>query len=75
MTCFFCKGTMTEGTTSHMIELKKCILIVKNVPCRKCSQCGEVVFSSDVVERLDALAALFESALTEVAVVNYSSVA
>ncbi|MEG2000576.1 MAG: type II toxin-antitoxin system MqsA family antitoxin [Evtepia sp.] len=73
MTCFFCKGDMLDGTTSHMIELEHCIVVVKNVPCHRCSQCGEIVFNSDVIERLDTLLALFESAMTEVAVVNYSS--
>ena len=58
MTCFFCKGNLENGTTTHMIELEHCILIVKNVPC-------------DVIEELDKLASLFESAMTEVAVVNY----
>lgn len=73
MTCFFCKGDSRKSTTTHMIELDNCILIVKNVPCRRCTQCGEVTFSSDVIERLDALAARFETTMTEVAVVNYGA--
>lgn len=62
-----------ESTTTHMIELERCILIVKNVPCHRCTQCGEVTLDSDVIEQLDALAALFENAMTEVAVINYSA--
>ena len=72
MTCFFCKGTLCESTTAHMIELGHSILVVKNVPCRRCAQCGEVTLSSDVMEQLDALAALFQNAMAEVAVVNYA---
>lgn len=72
MTCFFCKGNMAEGTTTHMIELEHCILIVKHVPCKRCDQCGEVTLGSDVIEQLDNLAALFSKVMTEVAVVNYS---
>lgn len=34
MTCFFCKGNLENSTTTHMIELEHCILIVKNVPCQ-----------------------------------------
>lgn len=63
---------MEESTTTHMIELKHCILIVKNVPCHRCKQCGEVTLGSDVIERLDDLALLFESSMTEVAVINYT---
>ena len=70
VTCFFCKGDSRPSTVTHMIELEHCILIVKNVPCHRCSQCGEVTFDSNVIEQLDALAAHFENAMTEVAVVN-----
>ena len=73
MTCFFCKGDSQKSTATHMIELEQCILIVKNVPCHRCTQCGEVTFDSDVIEQLDALAARFETAMTEVAVVNYAA--
>ncbi len=72
MTCFFCKGTMEDSTTTHMIELEHCILVVKNVPCHRCDQCGEVTLGSDVIEQLDSLALLFQNVMTEVAVVNYS---
>ena len=72
MTCFFCKGTMENSTTTHMIELEHCILIVKNVPCHRCDQCGEVTLDSDVIEQLDALTLLFANSMTEVAVFNYS---
>lgn len=73
MTCFFCKGTMENSTTTHMIELEHCILIVKNVPCHRCDQCGEVTLDSDVIEQLDALTLLFANSMTEVAVVNYAA--
>ncbi len=71
MSCFFCKGTLSESVTAHMIELPHCVLVVKNVPCRRCSQCGEVVLDSDVIEELDILASKFEGSTTEIAVVNY----
>lgn len=71
MTCFFCKGDMQSSTTTHMMELAQCIVIVKNVPCHRCAQCGEVTLGSDVIETLDALATQFERSMTEVAVVNY----
>ena len=72
MTCFFCKGDMETSTTTHMIELEHCILIVKNVPCHRCRQCGEVTLGSDVIERLDDLALLFQHSMTEVAVIHYT---
>ncbi len=73
MTCFFCKGDMKESTTIHTVELKNCIVVIKNVPCYKCEQCGEIVINGEVAERIEQIVADFEKALTEIAVVNYSA--
>lgn len=73
MTCFFCKGDMKESTTIHTVELKNCIVVIKNVPCYKCDQCGEIVINGEVAERIEQIVADFEKALTEIAVVNYSA--
>ena len=41
MNCFSCKGSLQESTTTYMTEYNGCYIIIKNVPCRKCTQCGE----------------------------------
>ena len=51
MTCFFCKGEMKPGTTIHTVQLKNCVVVIKNVPCMKCEQCGEVILSADTIEK------------------------
>lgn len=75
MTCFLCKGKMKAGFTAHMMELPNCILVVKNVPCFICEQCGEVAFDSDVIEQLDRIAAKVGDVMTEIAVVQYQKTA
>lgn len=72
MNCFFCKGEMIEGTTTHMADLGHCIVIVKNVPCIRCTQCGEVSYTGAVAERLEHIIDTIETGLTEIAVLNYS---
>lgn len=72
MTCFFCKGSMTESTTIHTVQLKNCIVVIKNVPCQKCEQCGEVIINAEVASRIEEIVSRFEQVLTEIAVVNYS---
>ena len=72
MTCFFCKGSMTESTTIHTVQLQNCIVVIKNVPCQKCEQCGEVVINAEVASRIEEIVSGFEKVLTEIAVVNYS---
>ena len=73
MSCYMCKGgSMVMSTTNHVVSLDNgCIIIIKNVPCEKCSQCGEVWYSGDVAEQLEKIVEKMESTLTEIAVINY----
>lgn len=36
MTCLLCKGEMQPGTTIHTVQMKNCVVVIKNVPCLKC---------------------------------------
>ena len=42
MTCYACNYELKPGTTTYFVDLKSCMVIVKNVPCLKCDKCGEV---------------------------------
>ena len=73
MTCLFCKGDMANSTTTFTAELEHGIVIVKNVPCFKCDQCGEGSFPFEVTVRLEKIIDRCKDALTEIAIVNYSA--
>ena len=75
MTCFMCKGDMVKTTTTYLEDLGNCIVIIKNVPCFKCSQCGEVSYSGTTVRHIEHVVEQLRQSLTEVAIVNYSNVA
>lgn len=51
MNCFYCKGDMVPDFTTHVAELENCIVIIKHVPCLKCSQCGEVVYTGTTLQK------------------------
>ena len=72
MTCFFCKGTMQAEFTTHFAQVGGCIIVVKGVPCSKCTQCGEITYNGTVAQRLEQITDELEKSLTEIAVVNYS---
>ncbi|MDD5952402.1 MAG: type II toxin-antitoxin system MqsA family antitoxin [Oscillospiraceae bacterium] len=75
MNCFMCKGELQEGTTNHVVTLESgCIVIVKNVPCLRCKQCGETYYTGTVTEQLEVILDTLETNLTEIAVVEYSRV-
>lgn len=73
MKCFSCKADMKKSTTTHFVDLKTCIVIVKNVPCLECEQCGEKYYSDEVAQRLDEIVQTVSSLMTEIAVIDYSS--
>ena len=72
MKCFYCKGDMEQAKTTHFVELNNTIVIIKNVPCYKCTQCGEVVYTGSVTARLETITDKLSGIMTEIAVVNYS---
>jgi YgiT-type zinc finger domain len=72
MSCINCKGTMTESVTSHVVKLKNSVIIIKNVPCYECEQCGEAVYTDEVAEQLEIIVKACLTSITEIAVVNYS---
>lgn len=72
MNCFMCKGKLENKNTTFMIELDKCIVIVKNVPSQVCKQCGEVSYSNEVAKQLEKLVNSVKNAMTEITVINYT---
>ena len=73
MKCFLCKGDMEDQQATHTVDLDNCIVIVKSVPAKVCSQCGEVWYSGTVAKQLEKIVEVITAAaITEIAVVSYS---
>ncbi len=54
MKCLICKsGTMVASKTAYFAELGSCYVIIENVPCYQCTQCGETVFSVSAMEKIE----------------------
>lgn len=75
MKCFTCDSDMIDSSTTHFVDLKKCMIIVKNVPCLECPKCGEKYYTDEVAERLDEIVESISVLMTEIAVVEYTSAA
>ena len=76
MKCLTCKnGSMEASITTYFANLKNCIIIIKNVPCYKCDQCGEEYFSSLVAEKLDILVDKAEALASELTIMEYDKTA
>ena len=73
--CFTCKGDIEKTTTTYMTEYDGCYIIIKNVPCNKCTQCGEEYLNGVTMQKIEAILAKLKDALTEFAIVDYNRAA
>jgi len=71
MTCFLCKGKLLPDTTIHSEQAGDAVVLVKNVPCLKCTQCGETVYTGDTVQRLEQILSTAQNDMAEIAVLSY----
>ena len=73
--CMFCKsGTVGDSTTTHAVDIKDSIIIIRNVPCLECDLCGETYYTGVVVEKLERLVDEAKSLNLELSVTDYLSV-
>ena len=50
-------------------------VIIENVPCYKCEQCGEIVFSASVMEKIDDMLEHLEKIASKIFIVDYAGAA
>ena len=75
MKCFECGAMMEKGTTTSVTDLGNCLVIVRNVPCYKCTECDEIFYTGYVVERLEKIVDDAKKLLQEISVFDYSRIA
>lgn len=73
MACFYCKGDLEDAKTTYMEDLGKCIIIIKNVPCRKCTQCGEEFIDVDTAQKIEKMIDRIKDMITEIAVLDFDN--
>lgn len=75
MLCLKCGGATEKNHTTDVTDLGDCLVIVRNVPCYKCEECDEVIYTADVVERLEKIIEDAKKIMQEVSIIDYSKVA
>lgn len=57
-----------------MVEENNSITIIKNTPCLKCSQCGEVFYTDEVAKKIEHILDYTKSAITnELLIIEYEN--
>jgi YgiT-type zinc finger domain-containing protein len=76
MKCLSCKtGDMKESVTTYFAQLNNCYVIIENVPCMKCDQCGDEFFSASVVEKIDDMIDQLEKIASKIFIMDFSTAA
>ena len=74
--CMFCKcDTLKPSFTTHVVNYKGSIIIIRNVPCEECEQCGEKYYSDEVAKKLERLVNLAKQMMQDISVLDYSKAA
>ena len=72
MMCMKCGTTAEKGFTTSVTELGNCLVIIRNVPCFKCSECNEITYTADVVKRLEDMITASKNLLQEISIIDYA---
>lgn len=73
--CQVCGAAAEKGITTSVTDLGKCLIIVRNVPCYKCSECNEIIYTGDVVQRLERIIETAQKLMQEVSIIDYTQAA
>lgn len=72
MNCFMCKGNLEEKKVNYVVDLEDTIIIIiKGVPAKVCTQCGEQYFDDETAENIEKIVNQLKRLATEVTIVNY----
>ena len=75
MRCPKCGVTTEQGFTTSVTDLGKCLIIVRNVPCYKCSECSEIIYTADVVQHLEQIIETAKKLMQQISIIDYSEAA
>ncbi len=76
MKCLICKAdSMVESKSTYFAQIDNCYVIVENVPCYQCTQCGEVVYSASIMEKIDDILDRLQNIASKIFIMDYSNAA
>ena len=51
--CVFCNGKIKKSTTDYIEKNDNHVILIQNVPCEQCEQCGETFFKTANVKVIE----------------------
>ena len=75
MTCARCGKDAYLSTTAEVMETGYGLVVIKNIPCYKCTECDEIFYTGDVALKIEDIMNALASVSQEITVVDYSKAA
>ncbi len=75
MKCYSCGADTKKGTTTSVTDLGDCLVIVRNVPCYKCTECNEIFYTGDIVDALEKIIDSAKKLMQEISIIDFKKVA
>jgi len=71
--CPICGGRKVDGRTIYSVDLGTGVVVVRGVPAKICSQCGEEWICADVAKKLEEIVNLAKEKHLELEVVSFKN--
>ena len=75
MICMECGSNAQAGFTTDVTDLGSCLIIIRNVPCYKCTECNETIYTADVVQKIEKIVEKAKNIMQEISIIDYSKAA
>ncbi len=75
MKCIKCGQEAYKSTTTEAIEMEFGILVIRNIPCYKCDECDEILYTGDTVMKIEKITEMVKTMTQEVTIIDYAKAA
>ena len=75
MKCMKCGCETYMSTTSEAIEMDFGLLVIRKIPCYKCEECDEILYTGDVAQKIERITDRVKQMMQEITIVDYSKTA
>jgi len=69
--CSTCGGVTSPSITMDISHANRCKIIIDNVPCYRCADCGEEMYLGKTVERMEIITATLSNDFGAIIYLDY----
>lgn len=75
MRCQVCGAEAKRGSATSVTDLGDRLIIVRHVPCYKCAECNEIIYTADIVQKLEKIIETAQKMTQEVSIIDFGRAA